>query len=93
MTTHQDDLHRAWNAVREQLTRLTASVDGAPDGHVDLMRFADGYLALAKAYLIALTLQGKTSMRVESVVRALDLKTPKSALERFLGRRDEPPVN
>jgi hypothetical protein len=61
-------------------------VGAATGGHVDLQRFAGEFAQLARDYLRALTLQGKSSMRVEAVVLALDLRTPKSALLRFLGR-------
>src|SRR5688572_8564269 len=86
MSSDSSDLSNAWQQVRDSLGRLTGVVESAANGPVDLMRFADEFGVLARAYLAALTLQGKTSMRMESVVRALDLKTPKSALERFLGR-------
>jgi hypothetical protein len=79
-------LRERWRAVSEHLAAMTAAVAAAQDGRVDLMRFAEGYAALSRAYLAALMQQGKTSMRVECVVKALDLKTPKSALEKFLGR-------
>ncbi len=89
MDEHDEQLRAAWSSVRLRLERLTATVDSGQAGHVDLMRFADDYAALSREYLVALRLQGKSSMRVESAVKALDLKTPKSALERFLGRRPD----
>lgn len=79
-----------WRNVRSHLTAMAQLVDDAGDGPVDLMHFAQHFQALASAYLAALTSQGKTSMRVEATVKALNLGTPKSALLRFLGRDQSP---
>ncbi len=80
------DLHQAWRAVQQELEVLNATVEaGVP---VDLQRFAGELGALIQSYKAALELQGKTSVRIECVLKALDLKTPKSELERFAGRQE-----
>lgn len=55
------------------------------DAHeVDLIALGKAYAALAVAVHEDVTRAGQTSMRFEAVRRALDLRTPKSALQRFL---------
>ncbi len=84
--TDESESGRTWSAVRAHLEQLIAIVDARAGGNVDLMRFADELVRFVRAYRAALEQQGKTSMRIDAVLMALDLKTPKSALLRFLGR-------
>jgi hypothetical protein len=73
----------AWDALRASADRLR-ELAGRPT--VNLVDLGKAYQALAKAMLEATKASGQTSARFEAVVRALDLKTPKSALHAFLGR-------
>ena len=76
----------AWQPVTEQLMALIHNLVAGNDGPADLNRFASHYAELARAYLEAVHSEGKTSMRAEAVVKALNLQTTKTALQNFLGK-------
>lgn len=73
----------AWDALRASVGRLHELAD-RPE--VNLVELGKAYQAVAKAMLAATSAAGQTSLRFDAVVRALDLRTPKSALLAFLGR-------
>lgn len=82
-----------WSGVHQELSRLAALLDTPRDAK-RLYAFADGFQRLVKAYHVALKAEGKTSVRVEAVEKALELSTGKSELERFVrGVGDTPPRN
>lgn len=68
--------------VRTALGHMRQVLDG---GEVDMIALAKAYAALAQAMHADVLRAGQTSMRFEAVVKALDLRTPKSQLARFLG--------
>jgi len=70
-----------FSPVRASLSDMQACL-AAPS--VDLIGLAKAYAALAGAMLEATRNAGQTSMRFEVVARALDLRTNKSVLKRFL---------
>jgi hypothetical protein len=72
-----------WQTVHQELSRMLALLD-TPGDPKRLYAFADGFQRLARAYHVALKSQGKTSIRVQAVEKALDLATAKSELERFV---------
>lgn len=72
-----------WERLRERIDALRALTDRPS---VSLVELGKAYQALARAMLEVATASGQTSARFEAVVRALDLKTPKSALHAFLDR-------
>jgi hypothetical protein len=74
----------AWDEVRGELQRLATLLEQPQDAK-RLYAFADGFVRLAKAYHTALKADGKSSVRVQAVEKALDLKTAKSELTRFVG--------
>lgn len=51
---------------------------------IDMLALAKGYANLARAMVAATTASGQTSSRFDAAQKALDLRTPKSALSRFL---------
>lgn len=67
--------------ARTALDRLQLALAGPK---VDLLGMAKAYAAFAEALYIAVQQTGQTSMRFAAVVKALDLRTPKSALQHFL---------
>ncbi|HJL16354.1 MAG TPA: hypothetical protein RMH99_11900 [Sandaracinaceae bacterium LLY-WYZ-13_1] len=71
----------AWDTLRDRLDRLRALAD-RPE--VNLVDLGKAYQAVAGAMLEAARASGQSSARFEAVVRALDLKTPKSKLRAFL---------
>lgn len=79
----------AWQTVAEQLLGLLRLLE-TPGRPANIMKFAEGFAALARAYLAAVSEEGRTSMRMEAVVKALDLKTGKTQLLTFLGKTDTP---
>ncbi len=82
-----DDVReQAWRRVQDRLRALAEHIDTARDNRERLYRFADGFLALARDYHAVIVAEGKTSLRVEAALQALNLKTPKSQLLSFLGR-------
>lgn len=70
----------AWDALREALARMQRLVEGDSLHLVDLGK---AYAALASAMLAAAEASGQTSARFRAVARALDLRTPRSAIEAF----------
>lgn len=78
---------QAWRAVAAQLDAMRALLE-TPSDAKRLYAFADAFAELARRYLRALREEGKTSMRMDVVVKALDLRTAKSKLEAFV--RDVP---
>ena len=72
-----------WSTVRQELARLSALLETPRDAK-RLYGFADGYQRLAKAYHLALKAEGKSSVRMQAVEKALDLTTGKTALQRFV---------
>jgi hypothetical protein len=66
--------------------RLRAMVDNLAQGGPpqDLKRLAQDYAAFAALYLRGITAANLTSLRAQAAARALDLRTPKSALEKFM---------
>jgi hypothetical protein len=74
-----------WQRVAEELRQLIALIE-APGSPVDFNTRAKGLARAANAYYDAIGKEGLTSMRLQAVCKALDLKTPKSALTNFLGQ-------
>ena len=70
-----------WDTVRAALVELTQLVS---DEHVDLNRVGKGLSRLAVAVLATFDEAGIPSIRLRATVRALDLATPKRALEAFV---------
>ena len=79
-----------WQAVAEQLLGMLRLLEAAGSRPVNMLQFADMFAALSRTYLSAIKSEGRTSIRAEAVVKALDMKTPKSKLEEFVERRDLP---
>lgn len=75
-----------WDEVKRELEGLLTLL-GAPRSAQRLYRFAEGFARLARAYHAAVKAEGKTSVRLAVVEKALNLKTGKSALQKFV---DEP---
>lgn len=71
-----------WLVVRQRLAELEEKLT-PPE--LDSLDVAKGFAALAVAMLAAVRSSGAQSMRFGAVAKALDLKTPKSHLEAFLG--------
>lgn len=74
----------AWDNVKQQLTIMTALLE-APADSKRLYAFADAFTVLASAYHTALKSEGKSSIRMQAVEKALNLKTGKTALQTFVG--------
>ena len=72
-----------WSAVDAELVVLREILQ-RPAEPRRLYAFADHIVALIRAYHVALKAEGKTSIRVTAAEKALDLKTPKSAVTAFL---------
>jgi hypothetical protein len=73
----------AWTNVRKELEGLTALL-ATPASAQRLYEFADRFVRLARAYNAAVLAEGKTSLRLKAALKALDLATKKSELERFV---------
>ena len=73
----------AWEALKDRAEALAATCSG---GQVDLLALAKAYAAFAVAIGEAAEAAGQTSMRFEAAAKALDLRTPRSALTAFLDR-------
>lgn len=71
----------AWDALRAALARMSTLTE-APEA--SLVALGKAYAGLAEAVLAVAEASGQTSARFAAVKKALDLKTPKSALEAFL---------
>ena len=74
-----------WRELRELLEELLEILK-AP--RLDMIRFGKAYAAVARGVRDAVSSEGRTSMRFEAVVRALDLRTKKSVLQKFLDDSD-----
>jgi hypothetical protein len=72
-----------WQQVADDLRRLVAQIETA--GRPDLEPWAKGFARAANSYRAAIGQDGATSLRIDAVCRALDLRTPKSALKTFVG--------
>ena len=70
--------------VRKHLSEMQQLTSAT---QVDLVALGKCYAGLAQAMLAAIERVGQSSMRFTAVQKALDLRTTKSALQRFL---DEP---
>jgi len=81
-----------WSAVRQELARLSALLETQRDTK-RLYAFADGFQRLVKAYHVALKAEGKSSVRMQAVEKALDLTTGKTALQRFVQNDAGSPEN
>lgn len=77
----QGDLAQAFIEVRGALDGMRACLEHQP---IDMLALAKGYASLARAMVAATRASGQTSSRFDAVAKALDLRTPKSALQRFL---------
>lgn len=75
-----------WLAVRQRLAELDETLIPT---ELDSLVVAKGFAALAVAMLAAVRSSGAQSMRFGAVAKALDLKTPKSHLEAFLGQPED----
>jgi hypothetical protein len=73
-----------WQAVADTLRRTLAIVEDG-GGAVDVEALGKAFAASATAYDEAIRREGRTSMRLRAVCKALDLRTPKSALVAFVG--------
>jgi hypothetical protein len=67
--------------VRNALERIRVLLDGPT---VNLIGLGKAYQALATAIEAATSENGPPSLRFRAVVKALDLRTPKSSLESFV---------
>ena len=76
-----DTTSEAFDALRAALARLSA-LAGEP--RVNLVELARAYQALATAMARLARDAGRPSLRFDAIERALDLRTPKSALRAFL---------
>ncbi|MBX3272668.1 MAG: hypothetical protein KF729_20575 [Sandaracinaceae bacterium] len=68
-------------ALRAALARMSALAD---EPRVNLVELAKAYQALAAAMARLARDAGRPSLRFDAIERALDLRTPKSALRAFL---------
>lgn len=80
--------NQPWHEVMEHLLSMVRMLETGEGRPANLMKFAEAQGALAKAYLTAIVSEGRTSMRAEAAVKALDLRTAKSKLLAFLDRAD-----
>jgi hypothetical protein len=71
----------AWLLVRERLAELDALL--TPES-IDSLAVAKAFEKVASALLVATEVSGNSSIRFTAVVKSLDLKTPKSALQSFV---------
>lgn len=71
----------SWAEVRRHIREMDAAFD---DQDLTPLVLAKGFAGLAEAMCAAMEADGATSSRFRAVVKALDLKTPKGALQRFL---------
>ncbi len=71
----------AFDALRAAHARMGALLE-APS--VNLVELAKAFSAIASAMVEVSRASGRTSQRFDAVARALDLRTPKSALRAFL---------
>jgi|GEM_PF-3256564 len=74
----------AWFLVRERLAELDLVL--SPEG-LDSLAVAKAFDKVASSLHFAVLESGASSMRFAAVVKALDLKTPKSKLQTFLAER------
>lgn len=74
----------SWDLLRDHLVALEGHIRASEPGPKRLYGFADGFLKMVRAYQAVVIAEGKTSIRVQAVVKALELKTPKSAILNFL---------
>ena len=68
-------------AVRMRLSVMQRVLEGP---QVDLIVLAKAYAALANAMLEDVQRAGQRSMRFEAACKSLDLRTTKTALQRFI---------
>lgn len=71
----------AWSVVRQSVADLDALLAPAK---LDSLGIAKAFAAVALALHAAVLQSGGTSMRLAAVVKAMDLRTPKSQLQMFL---------
>ncbi len=71
-----------WSRLEALLVQMTAML---AQPSFSLTDFAKSYEASAHELLAAVKAHGLSSLRFEAAAKALDLRTPKSALERFVG--------
>ena len=71
----------AFDALREAHAKMGEQLT-APE--VNLVSLAKAYQSLANAMAGMANASGRGSLRFEAVVRALDLRTPKSSLRAFM---------
>jgi hypothetical protein len=71
----------AWDHLRAALSRLDAI---AASPRADLVALGKAYAALAEAMREVALAAGQSSARFDAAARALDLRTPKSAIEAFV---------
>ena len=86
--TQTQEHNQPWHAVMEHLLLMVRMLETGEGRPTNLLKFAEAQGALAKAYLAAIANEGRTSMRAEAAVKALDLRTAKSKLLAFLDRAD-----
>lgn len=72
-----------WEPVAHELDAMRSILERPRDAR-RLYAFADHVVRFVKAYHAALRAEGKTSIRVQAAEKALDLTTPKSALQAFV---------
>ncbi|MDX2021222.1 MAG: hypothetical protein SF187_13360 [Deltaproteobacteria bacterium] len=74
-----------WMSLKERASALVAALpDQGHDQLIDTLAVAESFKAVAMQLLQATYSTGQTSKRFMAVVKALDLATPKSALQAFL---------
>lgn len=79
------ELRPEWEKLAQHLRNLLESIEQTRHGEqLELNQFAGEFQRMAHAYHEAIRSAGKTSIRIRAMLKALDLKTPKSAVERFL---------
>lgn len=84
MVENNEQTGHPFARVRACLAQMQQALDGE---QVDLIVLAKTYTALAQALLADVQRTGQSSMRFEAVCKALDLRTTKSELQRFLGSK------
>jgi hypothetical protein len=82
MSKHDVSPHEPiWQELAAALSAMSAML---AQPSMNLVQLAERFETAANALLAGAQQSGLSSLRLRAVVKALDLKTPKSTLERFL---------
>ncbi|MEZ4272153.1 MAG: hypothetical protein R3C68_12205 [Myxococcota bacterium] len=79
-----DPTTQPWQQLADTTRDLLQQLTSSHGESLDMQRFAKTYEALAHGFLAATRSEGHSSLRMEAVIKALDLRTKKSALEAFV---------